>query len=196
MWKYLLVFLACFLFDLFPVIGPPAWTAMVFLQLKFDLQIWPVLIIGVIASTLGRYCLSLYIPKLSGRFIKTQKNEDLIFLGEKLGKKGWRAFVFILVYTLTPLPSTPIFTAAGMARLKPIQIIPPFFIGKFTSDAIMVLSGKYAAENVHSIKAGLLTWQSLTGIGFGLLLIFALLFVDWKTLLQKKQFRLEFRIWK
>jgi membrane protein DedA with SNARE-associated domain len=104
--------------------------------------------------------------------------------------------IVILVYSLLPLPTTPLFIAGGMAKMKPYYIIPAFFIGKFTSDAIAVISGKYAVENSTDLIHGMISWKSVTGLVVGLLLIFAILFIDWITLLQKKKFTLKFNIWK
>ena len=61
MWYYLSVFVAAFLVDLLPFFGPPAWTVMVYFQMRFELNIWFVLISGVLGSALGRYVLFLYI---------------------------------------------------------------------------------------------------------------------------------------
>ena len=85
-WGYLLVFVLSFLVDLIPLFAPPAWTAMVICLIAFKLKTWPVLILGVVASTLGRYCMSLYISKLSDRFIKEEANNDLVFIGKKAGR--------------------------------------------------------------------------------------------------------------
>jgi len=49
-------------------------------------------------------------------------------------EKGWRSQIIIIAYSLLPLPTTPLFLAGGMAKIKPIYIIPAFFIGKFTSE--------------------------------------------------------------
>ena len=84
---YLVVFAASLAVDSVPFIAPPAWTLMVLLMVKFDLNPWLVLFSGVPGSTLGRYLLSLYLPKISTRFIKRKKTNDLEFLGEKLGQK-------------------------------------------------------------------------------------------------------------
>jgi membrane protein YqaA with SNARE-associated domain len=193
---YVIVFIAAFLVDLVPFVGPPAWTVMVFLQMKYGLNVWAVLVTGVIGSALGRYMLSLYIPWLSVRFIKVQKNEDLKFIGQKLAGNGWRIQLFVLVYTLMPLPSTPLFTASGIARIPPLHIIPAFLVGKFTSDMIMVLTGDFVANNAQNILKGFLTWQSVTGTILGIVIICVFLFIDWRLLLQQKKFRLNFRIWK
>ncbi len=195
-WQYLLVFGGSFLFDVVPIPFPPAFTIMVFLQIMFGLNIWLVIIIGVAGSILGRYILTLYIPFLAGKIFKRSKNEDVEFLGKKMKEKGWRSQLVIIGYSLLPLPTTPLFLAGGMAKIKPLYIIPAFFIGKFISDAITVHLGKYASEHAKSILEGALSWQSMTSLGVGLLLICALLFIDWRSLIQKNKFQLKFKIWK
>jgi membrane protein YqaA with SNARE-associated domain len=122
---------------------------MVFFQINYRLNVWWVLLIGVLGSTIGRYLLALYIPHLSSKVINDKKDKDLQFLGNKLEGNQWKVLLFIFLYTLIPVPTTPLFTAIGMARLKPFNIIPPFFIGKFISDALMVHAGKFAAENTE-----------------------------------------------
>ena len=140
--------------------------------------------------------MSKYIPLLSSKLIKQQKNEDLEFIGQKLSGDGWGIQLFVLLYTLMPLPSTPLFTASGIARIKAIRILPAFFVGKFTSDMIMVLSGDYVAKNTINIAQGLLSWKSILGTIIGILIICVFLFIDWRKLLQQKVFRLNFHIWK
>src|SRR5436190_16099221 len=157
MWMYPLVFLASMGVDMIPVFAPPAWTIMVFFLIKFDLNPWIVLVLGVTGSTLGRYFFSLYIPKVSDKLIKRRKNEELEFVGKKLGGKLWRTWTFVFLYTLTPLSTTALFTAAGLARINPLHTLPPFFVGKFVSDAIMILTGKYMAANAGNIAKNLLS---------------------------------------
>ena len=110
-------------------------------------------------------------------------------------EKGWKSQLLIVAYSLLPLPTTPLFLAGGMARIKPLHIIPAFFIGKFTSDAITVHIGKYAAENVTNILESALSLNSIISLAVGLLLISAVLFIDWRTLIQRKKFTINFRVW-
>ena len=56
--------------------------------------------------------------------------------------------------------------------------------------------GKFALENVHTLKSDMLSWQSFTGLALSLLLLFALLFIDWRTLIQQKKLLLKFSILK
>lgn len=193
---YFLIFVSALLVDLIPFIGPPAWSVMVFFQMKFHLNIWIVLIAGVIGSTIGRYLLTLYIPRLTSKIINREKDEDLEFLGKKLSGKKWEIRLFVFIYTLIPVPTTPLFTTIAVAKIKPGIVIPPFFIGKFISDMMMVYAGKYAAENAVDIANGLLSWKAILGASTGIILICAILFIDWSTLLIKKKLKLNFKIWK
>jgi membrane protein YqaA with SNARE-associated domain len=194
--KYLYVFLASAAVDIVPLPLPPAFVVMVFLQIRFDLEVWPVIIIGVAGSVLGRYILTLYIPKIAHHIFKPDKNEDVQYLGKKLKEKGWKSQLAILSYSLLPLPTTPLFIAGGMANLKPIYIIPAFIVGKFTSDALAVFMGKFAAEHANEVWNGVVSWQSITGLIFGLLLVAAFLFIDWRSLLRDKRLRFNLKIWK
>lgn len=193
---YILVFIAALAVDLIPFFGPPVWTVMVFLQMRYGLDIWPVLIVGVVGSAIGRYLYSLYIPYFSSRLLKQQKNEDMMYIGSRLNENNWKVQVFVLLYTVLPLPSTPLFTAAGISRINTLAIIPAFLVGKFIIDTIMVHAGNYIASNTTEIAAGLVSWQNIVGTIAGMLVVLLFLFVDWRRLLQEKKLTLNFNIWK
>jgi membrane protein YqaA with SNARE-associated domain len=195
LWQYFLVFIGSVLVDIVPFPLPPAFTVMILLQVVFKLDIWITLVCGVTGSILGRYILAAYIPKLSDKIFRQAKNEDVQFLGSKMnnGRKGQLG---ILVYSLLPLPTTPLFIAAGMAKIKPWFIIAPFIVGKTISDLIALWTGNYAAQNVEEITEGFVSWKSIAGLIFALALIFGLLFIDWRTLLIKKKLAFKFNIWK
>ena len=195
-WQYLLVFVCSCAVDIVPVPLPPAFTLMVALQIIFHLNIWAVIFIGVAGSILGRFVLTLYIPHIASRIFKPSKNEDVEYLGAKMKEKGWKSQAAILVYSLLPMPTTPLFIAGGMAKMKPYYIIPALFVGKLISDTVAVFMGKYAAENTENLLKGMINWKSIVGLIVGLLLIFALLFIDWRTLLQHRKFKLRFAIWR
>jgi len=197
MWvPYLFVFLGALLFDVVPFPFLPAFTVMIYLQVHYHLEVWAVLFLGVAGSILGRYLLTLYIPLLSGRYFNARKNEDVRFLGEHLKSKGWQSQAVIVAYSLLPLPTTPLFLAAGMARIRPRHIIPAFFVGKLSSDSVAVAMGRYASQNLGSLRATALSWQSIAGLGTSLLLLLALLFIDWRGLIQQRKFTLVFNIFK
>ena len=197
MWMpYVFVFLGALLFDVVPFPFLPAFTVMIYLQVHYHLQVWAVLFLGVAGSILGRYLLTLYIPLLSGRYFNASKNEDVRFLGEHLKARGWLSQAVIVAYSLLPLPTTPLFLAAGMARIRPLYIIPAFFVGKLASDSVAVAMGNYASQNLGNLRATVLSWQSIAGLGTSVLLLLALLFIDWRTLIQQRKFMLVFNVFK
>ncbi len=193
---YIAVLIASFIVDIIPFIGPPAWIVMVFFQVKYHLNIWIVLTAGVIGSTLGRYVLTLYIPYLSAKILSKEKDEDLTLLGKKLSGKKWKVLLFVFIYTLIPIPTTPLFTAMGMAKIKPIYIMPVFLVGKFLSDMYMVFAGMFATDNIKQILKGLISWQTITGSILGLIFLALMLFTNWKTLLLKRKLVFNFHVWK
>jgi membrane protein DedA with SNARE-associated domain len=193
---YLVVFLSALAVDLIPIMAPPAWTVMVLLLVKFHLNPWGVLLAGVPGSTLGRYIFSLYVVKVSDKLIKRHKREELEFLGKKLDQKLWLTWSFVFIYTLTPLSTTALFTAAGMAKVGPARTVPPFFCGKFLSDAVMIFLGRYAASNLRDILHGALSLKGILLMVFGLVVIGGFLFIDWRALLQRKKLQFNFNIWK
>lgn len=195
-WQYLLVFIGAMLVDIVPFPFPPAFTVMIFLQIYYRLDIWLVIIIGVAGSILGRLILTLYIPKVSDHIFTQDKNEDVLFLGAKMKDKVWRCMGFVLLYSLLPLPTTPLFLAGGMARMKPYVMIPPFTIGKFTSDMVTVLLGSYAARNTETLLNGIVSWESITGTVLGLILVCAFILIDWRSLLLNKKLVIKFNVWK
>ena len=193
-WHYLLVFLGAVLFDIVPFPFAPAFTIMVFLQILFDLNVWAVIVIGVIGSVLGRYILLLYAPLLANKYLKASRNEDIKFLGDKMNENKWKGVLVVLAYSLLPLPTTPLFLGAGISKIKPIYIIIPFLIGKFTSDAIALHLGQFAAQNQQNIIDNILSWQSITTFVLGFVMLFCLFFINWRALIQTKKLEFDFKI--
>ena len=86
MWPYLLVFVAALAVDTIPIFAPPAWILLVVLLVKFHLNPWLTVVIGVTGSTIGRYVLTRYIPKISSRLVNRREDANLRYIGGKIGK--------------------------------------------------------------------------------------------------------------
>lgn len=195
-WQYVLVFLGALLFDIVPFPFPPAFTIMMFFQIIFGLDVWAVIVIGVIGSVVGRYILLLYSPLLANKYLKESKNNDIKFFGAKMNENKWKGQAIVLAYSLLPLPTTPLFLWAGISRLKPIYIIPAFIIGKFTSDSVALHLGNYASENIENLIDNIFSWQSIASLFLSLFFLFCLFFIDWRNLIQTKKLVINYKIWK
>ena len=167
-----------------------------FFQIIFGLDVWLVIIIGVIGSVMGRYILLLYAPLLATKYLKESKNNDIQFLGAKMKENKWKGQAIVLAYSLLPLPTTPLFLGAGISKLNPIYSIPAVIVGKFTSDTIELHLGKYASENIENLIENTFSWQSIASLVLSLLLLFCLFFIDWRNLIQTKKLVINYKIWK
>jgi membrane protein YqaA with SNARE-associated domain len=195
-WAYVFVFLAALAVDTIPIFAPPAWIVLVFLLVKFHLNPWAVVVIGVTGSTLGRYILTRYIPRVSSSLVNRREDENLRYIGSRLGRAKWSGAIFVFLYTLTPLSTTALFTAVAAARITPWHILPPFFLGRLITDGVLVFSGKYATANLSELLHGQASWKTVITVLAGLIVISAFLFVDWRSLLEKRKFRFNFKILK
>jgi membrane protein YqaA with SNARE-associated domain len=193
---YLLVFLAALAVDTIPIFAPPAWIILVILLVKFHLNPWLTVVIGVTGSTIGRYILTRYIPKISSSLVNRREDANLRYIGTKLAKAKWTSTVFVFLYTLTPLSTTALFTAVAAARVRPWHILPPFFLGRLITDGVLVFSGKYASANLSNLLHGQANWKTLATLIAGLMVIGLFLFIDWRCLLEYKKLRFRFKILK
>ena len=193
---FLWAFLIGVVVDSIPVFAPPAWSILVILILKWGANPWGVIGFGVLGSTLGRYFLSLYIPKVSSRFLSLAENRNLEYVGKKLDRGFWETNLFVLAYTLTPLSTTTLFTAAGLGRMNPLFILPAFAVGKFLSDAVMIFAAQREAGNIAGFFQGGASPKSVVEAVLALAVVAGLLFVDWRTLIEKSKLEFRFRILK
>jgi hypothetical protein len=109
---------------------------------------------------------------------------------------AWSALVTAVIGLRTLVTATALFTAAGMARVNPWNILPGFAIGKFLGDAWVVFTAKVTAEEATDLLHGKVSWQTGLTAAAGLLLISGVLFIDWRELLGRKKLRLNFAILK
>src|SRR4026207_1682346 len=116
---YLAAFAAALPVAAVPVFAPPAWTILAFIIVKWNPNPWAIIGAGAIGSVIGRYILTLYMPRLSARIFRRWENDNLSFLGKRLGGRFWQANTFVMLYAISPLSTTALFTAAGLAPASP-----------------------------------------------------------------------------
>ena len=193
---YLAAFAAALLVDTVPVFAPPAWTILAFIIVKWKPNAWGIIAAGAIGSVIGRYILTLYMPHVSAKIFRPSENDNISFLGKKIGGQFWHANIFVMLYAISPLSTTALFTAAGMAHVNPWNVLPGFAIGKFLGDAWVIFTAKVTADEATGLMHGQVSWQTALTAAAGLLLLSGVLFVDWRALLGRRKLRLNFAIWK
>ena len=193
---YLLAFGAALLVDTIPVFAPPAWTILAFIIVKWKPNPWGIISAGALGSVIGRYILTLYMPHVSKKIFRPSENDNISFLGKKMGGRFWPANLFVMGYAISPLSTTALFTAAGMAHVNPWNVLPGFAVGKFLGDAWVIFTAKVTADEATSLLEGHISWQTALTAAAGLLLLSGVLFIDWRALLGRRKLRFNFAIWK
>jgi hypothetical protein len=182
--------------DSIPIFAPPAWTLLIILIIKYRANPWGVLVFGVAGSCLGRYNLTRYIRKLSMEILNLAEEQNLEFASKIFDQGFWRTNLFVFLYTLTPLSTTTLFTAAAMGQDSVLSILPAFALGKLISDGVMIFTAKGAAGGIRDLIHGRASAKTVAGAVFTVLMISAFLFVDWREFIEKRRLKLRFRIWK
>lgn len=180
MFEYLIVFCIVFIANVLPIFGPPTWMILSVLAITYDLPLLEIVIVGAIASSLGRYVLAKYVGVLSERYLPKKQKKGIKHLRNFLSyESGFVPFIVSFVYALSPLPSNIIFIVAGAARLGILSIISGFFIGRLISYSIIVgvVKALVSTSNLFS-----LAYILLDVIGIGLAL--GILFADWDKIIK------------
>jgi hypothetical protein len=99
-----------------------------------------------------------------------------------------------MLYAISPLSTTALFTAAGIAHVNPSNILPGFAMGKFLADAWVILMAKFTADEATDLLPGHISWQTALTAAAGLMVISCVLFIDWRQLLGHKKVRFNFKI--
>ncbi|CAN5621293.1 hypothetical protein BH10BDE1_BH10BDE1_09280 [soil metagenome] len=194
---YALIFFASLLVDCIPIFAPPAWTVMLLIMIKFELNPWIVVTIGTLGTVCGRIIYSTYIvPWIGKRSLGESKQTDLDFVGKRLSSRPKTVFFFVFAYAVLPLSTTALFTAVGLSKVRLIYVVPAFFLGNLIGDGILLIAGGYAIHNFSDLYKGALDPKSLLLIAVGLVVMLLMLFIDWRSLLEKNKLVLKWQFWK
>lgn len=194
---YVLIFFSSILVDCIPVFAPPAWTIMLFVMLKFELNPWIVVSVGTAGTVCGRLIYSTFIvPWIGRKSISQAKQDDLEFVGKKLSGQPKTVFLFVFLYAVLPLSTTALFTVVGLAKVKKLYVILPFFFGNLIGDGLLLVLGRYSIRNLHDLYQGSFEIKNIVLMASGLAIMLLFLFIDWRLLLEKKKLHLKWQFWK
>ena len=179
---YLILALVVVGINLLPAFAPPTWAVLVLYRVSSHLSPVPLVLVGALSATTGRYLLAVATGLLRNR-LSPRILRNLDGAKELLTKKISNTVASILVFGLSPLPSAQLFEAAGLMKtvaLKPL--LAAFAVGRTISYATYVTGAELVAASnigaivIHELKS---PWAIATQIA----MIFALVglgSVDWQ----------------
>lgn len=182
---YLSLAVIIFFINCFPAFMPPTWSILAFFYITYQLPVIPLILIGVIAATLGRIVLY-FLAKHFGKYLfpKTSK-ENLEFLGSYLNTKKHVSIPFFLSCAFIPLPSNQLFITAGLARANLLLLAISFAFGRLVSYTWTVLSSAFVIDKASldfSFPPLVNALIQIVALGS----IYLIGYIPWKKILQGK----------
>lgn len=177
---YLVLAAVVFILNVVPAFAPPTWSVLVLFRLNTDVAPVPMVLIGALAASMGRWTLAIYTRALS-RHLPADRRQNLEAAGDVLLHRGARSAAGIALFALSPLPSAQLFEAAGLMNVRLFPFVAAFFAGRVVSYAIYVSGATLAkGTSVGTVIADSL--RSPLGIALQVLLLLslvALFKIDW-----------------
>ncbi len=185
-YSYLFCFLIVFLLSVIPILTPPTWLVVVSAStLNNDTNILFLSFISATAAVLGRLILMRF-SSMGRRILNSKRKSSIGRLKNYLEQKKYGYFIGTILFAMLPLPSNMLFVSYGLMRVKSIQIVAGFWIGRFVIYLVMI----YLSRSVfQSIRIELDNVSSVILIDIaGILMTILLLILDWDKLITKHRF--------
>lgn len=177
--SYLAAFAIIFGLNLLPVFSPPAWAVIAFIALNFELAPAPLVPIAAVAATGGRVVLALGSRSARG-WLSERRLASLAAAHDVLARSPKRLWGTIAFFFISPVPSSPLFIAAGVLNLPIRNLSIAFFCGRLITYTLYLSGAEMVKESAGDVLLGAL--KSPLGIALQLtmvLLLGALFAVDW-----------------
>lgn len=175
-----------FVVNLMPAFGPPTWTVLVFFRIKYDVPAVPLVVGGAAASASGRFVLASVFRRIGTR-LPEKKRADLEAVGAAITQSRGSRWGTLILFLVSPFPSTQLFEAAGLApqvNLRDISVA--FFFGRLVTYSIYVGGATLAAATVGSIlDEGFRSPWAIALQLFLLALLAAFVLIPWAKILRR-----------
>ncbi len=188
----LVEWLVVFVINVVPAFAPPTWIVLAYFYINSSQNILLLVLIGVTASTAGRFVLAKFSGIIVERFGNKKMKEDMKeirkFLNPDESRKVFfkrKKFYFTFLYSLSPLPSNTLFIAVGSAKLKMKDILLGFFLGRTCSYFFLVFTTNEIYQAFSDSISGTGSLLTYTIEFIGIIGILAFFLIDWSKYLKK-----------
>lgn len=162
------------------IIFPVPYTLVIFFLGSF-LDPFFVAISGGLGSALGEF--SGYVLGYYGRkVVSEERQRKMDYMLRIFGKYG---SVTIFIFALTPLPDDLLFIPLGVMRYPFLKAFIPALLGKILMTFILAYSGQQSIEFIRTLFGGSEWIGILITIILLILVIVAIIRIDWEKLFEK-----------
>lgn len=178
---YLLLFAVVVAVNFIPLFMPATWMVLAFFALTYHLPFIPIVIIGVMASTIGRIGLYYLSRRYVAKFLAKDQIKNMNELGQILNNQHNILIPLILAFSILPVPSNQLFIAAGLAKFNLKTLAAAFVIGRLANYLFFVGSSELAAGGVEAlVKSRFIGPAAVVAQVLGLVGLYLVTKISWK----------------
>ena len=188
-----ILFVVVLLINLMPAFAPPTWMAMSWVGFNVPGgNPFVFALVAASAATLGRLILASFARTLvRGRLMREADRQNVDVARAWLEKHKTMTVGAFFLYALGPFPSNYLFIAYGLSGLPLKMIGAAFFVGRTASYAVWAHLGRFASAHIDSeaqFEGGYLSAYFVATQLVSLGLVYLLMKLDWKTLIEQRKF--------
>jgi membrane protein YqaA with SNARE-associated domain len=149
-WLTLAAWGIVFVVNIIPVFMPPTWAVLSVFHVTTDVPLLVLTVGGAFSSALGRIVLAIGAGRLRGVLPESDVRNAAALGGFINRHRAWR-LVIVFVYCLAPIPSNPIFIAAGIGRVPLLPVAAAFFVSRAIADTFWVWTAGAVSESTKDL---------------------------------------------
>jgi len=166
---YLILFAIVLGVNLMPAFGPPTWSVIVIYGINTKMPVLVLVLVAASAAATGRFLLA-HAFRLLARHVSEKTKRNVAAARAAFERKKRNSMIALGLFALSPVPSAPLFEAAGLAKVPLLGFTAAFFVGRTISYSIYLLT----AKSIKSTNVGDAFRQTITS-PFGIALQVAMI---------------------
>lgn len=188
---YLLIAALIFVSNVVPLFMPATWTIITYIAVVYQIPILPLAIVGAVSATLGRSVLAkLSQVVLRQKFIKDKTRKNIDVIRKKLEGKKLVTSASMLLFAFSPFPSSQLFIAYGLTKLKLRYVVIPFLIGRLCSYTFFAFSAQKLTATFFPFNfKSMMSSYFIIGQVLGVIIIYFFTQIDWNELLTNRKLK-------
>jgi len=172
-----------FVLNIVPALAPPTWAILSFFYISNPQNIFLLVLIGVTASTTGRFALAKASAFVTEKFANRSKKNEFKAIENKLEGKALQKFIFTLIYSLSPLPSNALFIAFGATKTRLREVLAAFLIGRTISYLFLIFTTQKIFSSLETTMQGNASLWTIMIEVIGVIAVLGFFLVDWNKII-------------
>ena len=173
-----------------PLFMPPTWMLLAYFHFREGYDTWQLAMVGGVAAATGRAILALTFRNLGTRVLPDRWRANIEELGVQLERHRTMSLSAFGLFLLGPLPSNQMFIAIGIARIPLLAPLAVFMVSRFVGYVFWITTaGAVSSTLSDAVKPSFGGTASIIAQIAGLLVLVAVMQIDWRRFLQRRRSR-------